>query len=93
VQRQFQGCALFRQNLIDHLYEPVPTIAISDGKALEHHQGASTSTAHNHLHRYVAEFDFRYNNRKALGVEDSQRADKLLQGFVGKRLTYETTTV
>jgi len=28
-----------------------------------------------------------------VGVEDSQRADKLLKGFVGKRLTYETTTV
>ena len=46
-----------------------------------------------HLHRYLAEFDFRYNNRKALGVEDSERADKILKGFVGKRLTYETTTV
>jgi hypothetical protein len=29
----------------------------------------------------------------ALGVDDQQRADKLLKGFVGKRLTYETTTV
>ena len=44
-----------------------------------------------HLHRYLAEFDFRYNNRKALGVEDSERADKILKGFSGKRLTYETT--
>jgi transposase-like protein len=44
-----------------------------------------------HLHRYLAEFDFRYNNRKALGVEDSERADKILKGVVGKRLTYETT--
>jgi len=49
--------------------------------------------AHNHLHRYLAEFDFRYNNRKTLGVEDSERADKLLKGFRGKRSTYETTTV
>jgi hypothetical protein len=48
---------------------------------------------HNHLHRYPAEFDFRYNNRKALGVEDSERADKIVTGFVGKRLTYETTSV
>jgi hypothetical protein len=44
-----------------------------------------------HLHRYLAEFDFRYNNRKALGIEDSERADKILKGFSGKRLTYETT--
>ena len=44
-----------------------------------------------HLHRYVAEFDFRYNNRIALGVDDQTRADILLNGIVGKRLTYETT--
>ena len=41
-----------------------------------------------HLHRYVAEFDFRYNNRSALGIEDAARATKALQGVVGKRLTY-----
>ena len=33
-----------------------------------------------HLHRYVAEFDFRYNNRSALGIEDAARATKALQG-------------
>jgi transposase-like protein len=41
-----------------------------------------------HLHRYLAEFDFRYNNRVALGVNDSERATKALLGAVGKRLTY-----
>ena len=41
-----------------------------------------------HLHRYVAEFDFRYNNRSALGVEDAARATKALRGISGKRLTY-----
>jgi transposase-like protein len=41
-----------------------------------------------HLHRYLAEFDFRYNNRTALGVNDMQRANKLAKGIVGKRLTY-----
>lgn len=46
---------------------------------------------HNHLNRYLAEFDFRYNNRVALGVNDSERADRLLQGVIGKRLTYQTT--
>lgn len=43
-----------------------------------------------HLHRYLAEFDFRYNNRIARGVDDLDRADNLLQGVVGKRLTYTT---
>jgi transposase-like protein len=45
-----------------------------------------------HLHRYLAEFDFRYSNREALGVNDLERADRALQGVVGKRLTYRTTT-
>lgn len=44
-----------------------------------------------HLKRYLAEFDFRYNKRVALGVDDQQRADKVLKGIVGKWLTYETT--
>jgi transposase-like protein len=42
-----------------------------------------------HLHRYVAEFDFRYSNRVALGCNDADRADRLLSGIVGKRLTYK----
>jgi len=44
-----------------------------------------------HLKRYLAEFDFRYNNRIALGVDDTERAERLLQGVIGKRLTYQTT--
>ena len=44
-----------------------------------------------HLKRYLAEFDFRYNERSALGVNDSARAGKLLKGIVGKRLTYRRT--
>lgn len=42
-----------------------------------------------HLGRYVSEFEFRYNTRTALGVNDSQRAVLLVQGAEGKRLTYE----
>jgi hypothetical protein len=44
-----------------------------------------------HLHRYLAEFDFRYSNRIKLGVDDLERADRALRGAKGKRLTYETT--
>lgn len=46
-----------------------------------------------HLHRYVAEFDFRYNNRIALGVDDAARTTKALQGIGGKRLTYRNPNV
>ena len=38
--------------------------------------------------RYLKEFDFRYNNRSALGVEDDDRAALALKGIEGKRLTY-----
>jgi transposase-like protein len=44
-----------------------------------------------HLHRYAAEFDFRHNNRIALGIDDLARADRALVGAKGKRLTYRTT--
>ena len=42
-----------------------------------------------HLKRYLAEFDFRYNERGALGVDDLERADRALIGVKGKRLTYK----
>lgn len=45
-----------------------------------------------HLHRYLAEFDFRYSNRAKLGVTDKERADKTLKGIEGKRLTYRRTS-
>jgi transposase-like protein len=41
-----------------------------------------------HLDRYLAEFDFRYNNRAKIGINDTQRAAIAVQGFKGKRLTY-----
>jgi transposase-like protein len=41
-----------------------------------------------HLKRYLAEFDFRYNERSALGVTDAMRAETALKGIVGKRLMY-----
>jgi ISXO2-like transposase domain len=41
-----------------------------------------------HLQRYLAEFDFRYSNRVAVGVNDEGRANKALLGVRGKRLTY-----
>lgn len=45
-----------------------------------------------HLHRYLAEFDFRYNNRIALGVDDQNRAVRALEGVKGKRLTYRQSS-
>ena len=46
-----------------------------------------------HLKRYLAEFDFRYNERAALGINDEARADRLIRGIVGKRLMYKDSCV
>lgn len=43
-----------------------------------------------HLHRYLAEYEFRYNNREALGCNDRDRSISAMQGIVGKRLTYKS---
>ena len=53
-------------------------------------KGVYQHCGHNHLNRYLAEFDFRYSNRIGLGVDDVSRADLLVRGVVGKRLTYQT---
>jgi len=51
-------------------------------------RGVYQHASKKHLHRYLAEFDFRYSNRVALGIDDTDRATRALQGVVGKRLTY-----
>jgi len=53
-------------------------------------RGTYQHCAEKHLHRYLAEFDFRFNNRTALGVNDDVRTEQLVCGVVGKRLTYRT---
>ena len=51
-------------------------------------RGVYQHCSEKHLHRYLAEFDFRHNNRIALGINDGERAENLAMGIVGKRLTY-----
>lgn len=51
-------------------------------------RGIYQHCAEKHLHRYLAEFEFRYNNREATGVDDTDRHTAALRGLVGKRLTY-----
>jgi hypothetical protein len=50
--------------------------------------GTYHSISEAHLKRYLAEFDFRYNERMALGVSDAARAAKAVKGVAGKRLMY-----
>jgi transposase-like protein len=54
-------------------------------------KGVYQHCTEHHLQRYLNEFDFRYSNRSALGVEDAERAEIALKGIEGKRLTYRGT--
>jgi transposase-like protein len=51
-------------------------------------KGVYQHCAEKHLHRYLAEFDFRYSNRSRLGIEDAERAAMIVRGANKKRLTY-----
>lgn len=53
-------------------------------------KGVYQHCSEKHLHRYLAEFDFRYSNRVAVGVDDVARTTRALKGVVGKRLTYKS---
>lgn len=53
--------------------------------------GTYHHVSQHHLKRYLGEFDFRYNERSKLGVEDAERAAKAPLGTVGKRVTYQET--
>ena len=51
-------------------------------------KGVYQHCSEKHLHRYVAEFDFRYSNRVKLGVGDAERAAILVRATAGRRLMY-----
>lgn len=53
--------------------------------------GTYQHVSEEHLHRYLAEFDFRHNNRVKLGIGDTERARRAIVGAEGKRLTYRRT--
>jgi transposase-like protein len=52
-------------------------------------RGIYQHCAEKHLHRYLAEFEFRYSHREATGSDDTARAIRILKGVAGKRLTYQ----
>jgi transposase-like protein len=54
-------------------------------------KGVYQHCSEKHLHRYLAEFDFRYNHRVALDIHDDERPSRMVEGAKGKRLTYRTT--
>ena len=54
-------------------------------------KGVYQHCSERHLHRYLAEFDFRYSNRVKLGVDDTERAKRAVAGAAGRRLMYQGT--
>ena len=54
-------------------------------------KGVYQHCSEKHLHRYLAEFDFRFNNRVSKGIHDTERAQKALIKIEGTRLTYRRT--
>lgn len=54
-------------------------------------KGVYQHCSEKHLHRYLAEFDFRYSNRVKLGVDDTERTSRAIRNSIGKRLTYRRT--
>jgi len=54
-------------------------------------KGVYQHCSEKHLHRYLAEFDFRYSHREANGCDDADRSVQALRGVAGKRLTYRRT--
>jgi transposase-like protein len=54
--------------------------------------GVYQHVSEHHLKRYLAEFDFRYNERIALGIDDMERTRRALRGIVGKRLMYRDSS-
>jgi transposase-like protein len=53
-------------------------------------KGVYQHCSEKHLHRYVAEFDFRYSNRVGNGCDDVERSRQAMRGIIGKRLTYRS---
>ena len=56
-------------------------------------KGVYQHCSEHHLRRYLAEFDFRYNHRSALKVDDAARCDAALRAIQGKRLTYRRPVI
>lgn len=93
--RQFQG-----HGTVNHSIDEYVRASFNHTNTVENYfsilKRGVTGTYHHvseaHLKRYLAEFDFRYSERSALGVSDGERADKALKGISGKRLTYRRTS-
>lgn len=90
VTKGFNSHRVINHSAKEYVYGPVHTNTVEGFYSIFKRgmKGVYQHCSEKHLHRYLAEFDFRYSNRVKLGVDDSQRAGVALKGIVGKRLTY-----
>ena len=90
VGREFAAHGVVRHMVGEYGRGPISTNTIEGSFSIFKRgmKGVYQHCAEKHLHRYLAEFEFRYNNRIAHGVNDRQRAVTALAGIGGKRLTY-----
>ena len=91
VGREFAAHGVVRHMVGEYGRGPVHTNTIEGSFSIFKRgmRGIYQHCSEKHLHRYLAEFEFRYTNRAACGANDSDRADAMLRGVVGKRLTYQ----
>ena len=93
VKKHFAGHEFVRHGAGEYVRKDVRTNTVEGFYSVFKRgmKGVYQHCSEKHLHRYVAEFDFRYSNRVKLGVDDAQRTVTALRGIVGKRLTYRGT--
>jgi transposase-like protein len=93
VSREFPGHASVNHSIGEYVRGPVHTNTIEGYFSIL--KRGITGTYHHvsqkHLKRYLGEFDFRYNERAALGVDDTMRTERAVRGAVGKRVMYQGT--
>ncbi|MGB9154047.1 MAG: IS1595 family transposase [Alphaproteobacteria bacterium] len=93
VGKNFKSHEVVQHSLDEYVRGDVTTNSIEGAFSVFKRgmKGVYQHCSEKHLHRYLSEFDFRYNARIALGVDDAMRTEKAVCGIVGKRLTYRTT--
>lgn len=93
IGKNFSQHEHVRHSIGEYGYGPIHTNTI-EGFFSVFKRGMKGTYQHcrkQHLHRYLAEFDFRYTNRIGNGIDDTVRTRMALEGFKGKRLTYRGT--
>ena len=95
VCREFAGHCIVHHGKGEYRRGPIHTNTIEGYFSIFKRgmEGTYQHCAKKHLHRYLAEFDFRYNERLTNGVDDTERYDRALLGAVGKPLTYRHSSL